>query len=51
MRIRKISFAVAALGIALSVTASAARAQMDELKDTTPEEPRRRKLCCIWRTT
>jgi hypothetical protein len=29
---------LAALGIALSVTASAALAQMDKLKNTTPEE-------------
>jgi hypothetical protein len=38
MRIRKISLTLAALGIALSVTASAALAQMDKLKSTTPEE-------------
>jgi (p)ppGpp synthase/HD superfamily hydrolase len=38
MRIRKMSLALAALGIALSVTASAALPQMDKLKNTTPEE-------------
>ena len=38
MRIRTISIALAALSIALSVTASAALAQMDKLKNTTPEE-------------
>jgi len=38
MRIRKMSLALAAFGIALSVTASAALAQMDKLKSTTPEE-------------
>jgi len=38
MRIRKISLALAALSIALSVTASTALAQMDKLKNTTPEE-------------
>lgn len=38
MGIRKISLTVAALGIALSLMASAALAQMDKLKNTTPEE-------------
>ena len=38
MRMRKISLALAAFGIALSVTVSAALAQMDNLKNTTPEE-------------
>ena len=39
MRVRKmIPLALAALSIALSVTASAALAQMDKLTNTTPEE-------------
>ena len=38
MRIRKMFLTLAAVGIALSVTASAALAQMDKLKNTTPEE-------------
>ena len=38
MRIRKMFLTLAVLAIALSVTASAALAQMDKLKNTTPEE-------------